>query len=203
MQFRYFQFPEKFAIWTDSPASCDFCGEAKRCFDGAPFLGSEPITAICGECLLAGKLRDRDTYACEGDIVELQQQLQALKPEKSAKTVSRKAGEVTDDLERTTPPIFTHQTWYWPCDGGDYCTFIGYGSKALYNHLAPDGDGIDLFLNSLYYTVEDLSDVDELWEESLPELPVTTLAAAKQLVTLFYVFVSQKKDKVVTLWDRR
>ncbi len=203
MDFKYFLHPDKFAIWLASPTRCDFCEAEKRCFDGKAFQGSEPFNAICEDCLQAGKLNDRDAYADEGDIVELQRQLQERKPEKSAKAVLQKAGEITDVLERTTPPIFTHQNWFWPCAGSDYCAFLGYGSKSLYNRLAPEGDGLDFFLNTLYYTVEDLSDVDELWEESLPDLPVATLAAAKALDTLFYVFVSQNKDKIVTIWDRR
>lgn len=203
MPFKYFLHPERFAIWLEVPTPCSLCGLEKRCFDGKTFQGSEPMTAICEDCLLAGKMRDVDTYACEGDIEELQRQLHDRKPDKSTKAVSLRAGEITDDLERTTPPIFTHQNWYWPCAGSDYCAFLGYGSKSLFNRLAPDGDGLDFFLNTLYYTVEDLSDVDELWEESLPDLPITSLAAAKELETLFYVFVSQKKDKVVTVWDRR
>ncbi len=203
MSFKYFEHPEKFAVWLKLPTRCDFCGAEKRCFDGAAFQSSESVAAICEECLLAGALREKDVYACEGDIAELQNQLQALKPHKSAGSVNRRAGEITDDLERTTPPIFTHQNWYWPCHGGDYCTFLGYGSKPLYHQLAPDGDGEEFFKNSLYHTVEDLSDVDELWEESLPEQAIDSLAAAKPLETLFYVFRSQHGVQVYTVWDRR
>lgn len=203
MDFKYFLHPEKFANWLVAPTRCDFCEAEKQCLDGKDFLGSEAISAICGDCLKAGKLLEQDTFACEGDIEALQRQLQERKPEKSEKAVLQKAGEITDALERTTPPVFSHQKWFWPCTVSDYCAFLGYGSKSLYNRLAPEGDGLDFFLNTLYYTVEDLSDVDELWDEYLPDLPITTLAAAKALDTLFYVFVSQKKDAVVTVWDRR
>ena len=200
--YKYFIQPDRFAIFLPAPTRCDFCETEKRCFDGATFQGSEPIAAICEDCLATGKLRNRDTFVCEGDIVELQRQLQALKPEKREKTVSKYAGEITDDLERTTPPIFTHQSWYWPCSGGDYCGFLGYGSKSLYNLLATDGNGEDFFLETLYYTVEDLSDVDELWE-IMPEAAITNVNDVKFLDTLFYVFKSQSGRQVVTVWDTR
>ena len=51
--------------------------------------------------------------------------------------------------------------------------------------------------------MEDLSDVDELWEESLPEQTIDSLAAAKPLETLFYVFRSQQGGQVFTVWDRQ
>ncbi|MBK8568340.1 MAG: hypothetical protein IPN76_34785 [Saprospiraceae bacterium] len=80
---------------------------------------------------------------------------------------------------------------------------MGYGSKGLFEFLAPDGDGEGLFKNSLYHTVEDLSDVDELWEEAMPDEPIATLVAAKAMDTLFYVFRPQQGQRVITVWDRR
>jgi uncharacterized protein CbrC (UPF0167 family) len=203
MQFKYFLQPERFAQWLPAPVKCAFCEAVKTCLDGAAFLGTDTFTAICPDCLLSAKLLEQDSYACEGDIEALKHQLQVRKPEKSDKAVSNKAGEITDLLERTTPPIFKHQNWFWPCAGGDYCTFLGYGSKGLYEFLAPDGDGEELFKNSLYHTVEDLSDVDELWEDDMPDEPIDSLAAAKAMDTLFYVFRPQQGLRVITVWDRR
>lgn len=203
MQFKYFEHPDKFAVWLESPTRCEYCQMEKRCFNGTRFHGEMKVNAICEECLLGGKLRATDIYTCEGDIEELQEQLHRRKPEKSVRAVIQRADEITDNLERTTPQIFTWQQWYWPCDGGDYCTFIGYGSRAFYDQLAPDGDGEEFFKDSLYHTVEDLSDVDELWEESMPELFVDSMAAAKMNETLFYVFKSQKSERIFTVWDRR
>lgn len=203
MQFKYFQQPERFAPWLAAPAKCDFCGAEKTCLNGTAFSGADRFAAICPDCLLSAKLLKQDSYACEGDIEALKHQLQLRKPEKSSKAVSNKAGEITDLLERTTPPIFKHQNWYWPCAGGDYCSFLGYGSKGLYEFLAPDGDGEELFKNSLYHTVEDLSDVDELWEENMPDEMIDSLAVAKAMDTLFYVFRPLHGQRVITVWDRR
>lgn len=203
MQFKYFLQPERFANWLPLPAKCSFCEAETNCLDGKAFQGSDVFAAICAGCLSSGKLYGQDSYAFEGDIEALQHQLHLRKPEKSMKAVNARAGEITDELERTTPPIYTHQNWYWPCAGGDYCTFVGYGSKGLYDFLAPDGDGEELFKNSLYHTVEDLSDVDELWEENMPVEPIDSLNAAKALETLFYVFRPQQGSRVITVWDRR
>ncbi len=201
MLFKYFEHPERFAAWLAPPTTCDICGAEKRCFDAADFDGEESITAICEDCLSGGKLRERDIFTCEGDISELQEQLHKLKPDKSPAAVIRRAGELTDDLERTTPKIVSKQQWYWPCAGGDYCIFIGYGSKALYHQLAPDSDGEEFFKNSMYHTVEDLSDVDELWEDSLPDAAIDSLETTVGMKTLFYVFRSQNGERIFTVWD--
>ncbi|MBK8565392.1 MAG: hypothetical protein IPN76_19110 [Saprospiraceae bacterium] len=190
MQFKYFQQPERFAQWLAAPANAPLRSR-KTCLDGTAFLGTDRFNAICPECLLSAKLLAQDSYTCEGDIEALKHQLQLRKPEKSTKAVSNKAGEITDLLERTTPPIFKHQNWYWPCAGGDYCSFWAMAPRAFSSSLASDGDG-EGFQELPYHTVEDLSDVDELWEEAMPDEPIATLVAAKAMDTLFYVFRPQR-----------
>lgn len=201
MNFKYFKHANKFANWLEEPTTCDFCEAEKRCIDASTFYGEDELAAICADCLKTGKLRDVDAFTCEGDIEELQKQLKALHPTLSEAELQKLSIEKTDELERTTPKITAWQDWFWPCAGGEYCSFIGYGSKAMYHDLDPDGDGEEFFKNSMYHTVEDLSDVDELWEESLPEDAIESLEETTEMDTLFYVFRSQDGKRIFTVWD--
>jgi len=106
----------------------------------------------------------------------------------------------TQELEKTTPPVITWQDWDWPCADGDYCMFLSYGSKALYNKLAEDKDGQSLFIDSVYHNLND-ADADELWEDSMPAKLIKDNRDADGLSPLFYVFKSVSGDKIVTLWD--
>ena len=90
--------------------------------------------------------------------------------------------------KKTTPQVISWQDWPWPCAEGDYCTFIGYGSKALYNRLTEDRDGARLFQLSLYHTAKEEADADELWAESMPDREIMDQAASQDYETLFYVF---------------
>jgi hypothetical protein len=93
------------------------------------------------------------------------------------------------------------QDWVWPCAEGDYCRFIGYGSKTLYASMAPGTDGMVLFKNSFYHTVAYDADVDEFWDDLLPEEDIADYNESADLPVLFYVFKSLHSDRIVTIWD--
>jgi uncharacterized protein CbrC (UPF0167 family) len=201
MKFRYFEHPEKFTGYLDKKTTCDTCGATKQCFDGSLFYGEETISAICPECLKNDKLKDRSIFTCEGDREELTRQLAKLHPELSNSEIKEIAQTKTIELEKTTPHLISWQDWAWPCADGDYCTFIGYGSKTLYNRLAKDKDGQWLFQLSLYYTVKNEEDADELWEEYMPDKAIKNYEASAEFDVLFYVFKSLTTDTIITLWD--
>ncbi len=201
MKFKYFENTQKFASWLEQPTTCEFCEQEKRCLDASAFFGEAEIDAICPACLANGSLREKDIFTCEGDVEELQRQLKALHPNLPPEELLQMAEDKTDELERTTPNIITWQDWFWPCAGGDYCVFIGYGSKTFYHQLASDGDGESLFKSSIYYALKDTSDMEELWNDSLPEDAIDSYEASAEWDTLFYVFRSQDCGQIVTLWD--
>jgi len=105
------------------------------------------------------------------------------------------------ELEKKTLHIISWQDWSWPCSDGEYCKFIGYGSKPFYNALATKTTGENLFKNSFYYTLKDDSNVDYLWKEILPENEVKDYKDSNELSTLFYVFRSLNSDKIISIWD--
>jgi len=111
------------------------------------------------------------------------------------------ANQNTTELEKTTPHLVTWQDWSWPCADGDYCKFIGYGSRPFYNSLATTTTGEQLFKNSFYYNLKDDSDIDYLWQDVLPEKEVKDYNDSSELATLFYVFKSLHSDTIITIWD--
>lgn len=201
VKFQYFAQPEKFGAFLEDETICACCQQTKHCLDASTFYGEEEIAAICLECLANGELKSRDIFTCEGDVEELTEQIQALHPEWSAAEVEKSVAEKTEMLEKTTPKVVSWQDWVWPCADGDYCTFIGYGSKALYNRLAKDKDGDWLFQRSIYHRLKYQADSDELWEESMPAKEIKDEAASQDYELLFYVFKSRSSDQLVTIWD--
>ena len=201
MTFKYFDRPELFTGLLDSITTCDTCGQDKPCFAAEAFLGSENITSICPDCLASGRLLDTDIFTCEGDIAELKRQLKALNPASTDLEIDNIAKQKTAELEKTTPYLVTWQDWSWPCADGDYCKFIGYGSRPFYNTLATVTTGEELFKNSFYYNLKDDSDIDYLWKEVLPEKEVKDYNDSNKLTTLFYVFKSLNSETIITIWD--
>ncbi|WP_128548669.1 CbrC family protein [Larkinella soli] len=201
MTFKYFDKPEIFVGFLDEKTTCDTCGEFTRCFDAEPFYGEETLAAVCPSCLEKGRLYGMDVYTCEGDFSELKRQLTERHPDLDENEIDAMAEEKTRELEKTTPHLVTWQDWLWPCADGDYCQFIGYGSRPLYNRLSRDFNGQALFESSLYYTLRDDSDADALWEEEMPRKEVRTYEESSRYSTLFYVFKSLHSDQIITTWD--
>jgi len=201
MKFKYFVSADKFGSYLDGNTQCDLCGTETRCFDASLFIGEDEMDAICPGCLAAGELKDMDLYTCEGDIAELRKQLKELNPSATETEIEQLITQKTEELEKTTPALVTWQDWEWPVADGDYCAFIGYGSRPLYNQLAKDKDGKKFFKYSLYSSFTDSSNADELWDESMPGKLIRNGNEAEGLSPLFYVFRSLHSEKIVTVWD--
>ncbi|WP_207534867.1 CbrC family protein [Desertivirga arenae] len=201
MMFKYFDRPEVFSGLKTEATTCDCCLQEKYCFDANFFSGTEDISSICPECLGSGKLLDKHIFSCSGDMTELIRQLKELHPSLTDSEIEKIAEEKTNELEKTTPYLVTWQEWDWPCADGDYCRFIGFGSRPLYNSLATTTSGEELFRNSFYYNLKDDSDIDYLWQDVLPDEEVKDYNDSNEMSTLFYVFKSLNSEKIVTIWD--
>jgi uncharacterized protein CbrC (UPF0167 family) len=163
-------------------------------------LGEEEIASICPDCLATGRLYERDIYTCQGDITELKRQLKEVNPSLTKADIDDLADQKTLELEKTTPQLITWQDWEWPCADGDYCRFIGYGSRPFYKELASGADARLFFEKSLYYTLVDETDANELWED-MPRKTVKDYADSSPYSTLFYVFKSLHSDQIITIWE--
>ncbi|MBK7036278.1 MAG: CbrC family protein [Bacteroidetes bacterium] len=201
MAFKYFEDPEEIIGLSDELITCDFCNKEKKCFDGSSFFGEDSFENICPECLKGGKLNTLDIFSCSGDIEELKLQLKSLQPELSAQEINSIAEKKTKELEKETPHLITWQDWLWPVSNGDYCKFIGYGSKSLYNKLAIKSSGEVLFKGSIYKDLKEDSDVEYLWDEVLPQDEINNYEESSEYDTVFYVFKSLTSKNIITIWD--
>lgn len=201
INFKYFERPDLFTGFIDEVSACDICKRAKPCFDAEIFYGTDSLSAICPECLAGGALHSKDIFTCESDTKALEEQIKSLNPAMPDEAVKRLVRQKTTELEKTTPHLVTWQNWRWPCADGDYCVFIGFGSKPLYKRLAKNEGGLELFKNSLYYTLADASDPNELWADSISDKEIPDYAASSVFSTLFYVFRSLHSDGIITIWD--
>ena len=198
MTFKYYDKPELFTGLRNTETTCDTCGQEKICFDAEAFYGTEDINSICPDCLSSGQLNEKNIFTCNGDIEELKQQLKNLNPTLTDTEIENIAQQKTTELEKTTPHLVTWQDWDWPCADGDYCKFIGFGSKPFYKNLAPDLPTEDFFKKSFY---DNGSDTDYLWKEVLPDKEIKNFEDSNKYGTLFYVFKSLNSDKILTIWD--
>lgn len=205
MDFKYFDNAELFTKLHDIETKCHCCKKTKLCYDAEAFYGSSgffgfnKMKSICPDCLASGQLNNYDITTCNGDSSELKRQLKDLNPQLSDSEIDNLVETKTNELEKTTPPLITWQEWPWPCLDGDYCKFIGYGSKPFYNKLAKNNNGKSLFTSSFYYKIKDASD-ETLWDNLLPDEEIKNYEDSNY-DCLFYVFKSLNSDKIVTNWD--
>lgn len=201
MDFTYFEHPEKYSPMSEDEVPCDICGKEKICFDGEVFFGTDQVSFICSNCLSKGKLMDMDIFSCEGDVEELRRQVRAAHADWNDEAIAIDVEQKSAALEKTTPHLVTWQDWPWPAADGDYCRFIGYGSRQKYASLSKDADGEILFKQSLYYAVKEDADADELWQDLLPEEDIADYNESAEMPVLFYVFRSLHSDRILTVWD--
>ena len=197
MIFKHFDHPEFFTGLKEPETNCDICRQNKLCFDAELFYGADNLASVCPECLASGQLKKKDVFTCIGDKVQLSKQIRRLNPALGESEIENIVKQKTIELEKTTPRLLTWQDWNWPCAEGDYCKFIGYGSKPFYKELAKEIPTQDFFRSS-FYELDSYN--DDLWS-ILPESKIKTYHDSNQYSTLFYVFKSLNSDKIVTIWD--
>jgi uncharacterized protein CbrC (UPF0167 family) len=198
MTFKYFDHPELFVGLRNIETICDTCKQNKICFNAEGFLGWDELTSICPECLESGKLINLDSFTCTGDIQNLVVQLKQIYPNLTEDEIQEMAKQKTIELEKSTPSLATWQDWSWPCADGDYCKFIGYGSKPFYKYLANDTSVEDFFKESFY---DNEYYDDDLWSESVPDEIIKDYNDSNVYQRLFYVFKSLNSNKIITRWD--
>lgn len=197
MIFKYYDKPELFTGLTNTERICDICRKENFCFDAEAFYGIDRLKLICPDCLVNGKLNEINSFTCNGDKSELKRQIKKLNPKLSDVEIERIVKEKTFELEKTTPHLITWQDWEWPCADGDYCKFIGFGSKPLFRELAINEPAETFFKNSFY---DSNYYEDYLWEE-VPDNLILNHVESEQYFTLFYVFQSLNSDRIVIIWD--
>lgn len=147
-------------------------------------------------CLAEGRLAAHDLSTNEGNIEELQLQLQQLRPDLSLEQIDGIAQQRTEELEQRTPVLLTWQDWFWPVHCGDYCQFIKEAGKPDLIALARDGDGKSFFHDHLADLA--FTDVDAVWNSIRLDSPTTYTEAYTVGV---YLFQCLECNQYIIVWD--
>ncbi len=202
MTFKYFKYPERFGAYLEGEVVCDCCKKTKKCFDGELFYGEKTITAICGDCLLAGELKPLEIYTNDADGQGLVNQLAELYPNKSAEEILKEARQKTDIVEMQTPSILSWQDWKFPAIDGDYGEFLGFASKRDYIRVSKSlgiEDASAFFKSTLHPDWKGHINLDLLWEQ-VPKKYIKELKGSNHDV-IFYLFKSTSAENYLTIWD--
>lgn len=200
MPYKYFKYPKRYAVFTEANATCEICGTVTQCLDASAFYAEQELEAICENCVSTGRLEEINAFTNDGDVEQLFDQLLELYPNTEKEQLLQEAKAKTNELEMQTPPIVSWQDWKFPALDGDYCQFIGFASQQDFNALATDGNGKQLFDESLLDELREYTDIDAIWER-IPKQKVKTVAQSNNYTLLAYLFKSVVSEKYVTIWD--
>jgi uncharacterized protein CbrC (UPF0167 family) len=109
------------------------------------FYGVEELDFVCEQCLVAGRLAERDFATNEGDLVALRAQLREIAPDRAEQLEKDR----TEELEQRTPHLVTWQDFRWPAHCGDYCEFVSEVGQKELTEMAPGGDGPAFLADSM------------------------------------------------------
>jgi len=217
MNFKYIKNPHNSVAinYSEKPQKCDICQKYSTGYEG-PYYGYEDINFICEDCLLNGKLKEKDIEANLGHRFILKRQLKKLYPDKDEQDIETLVNQRTEEINYRTPPLTTFQEFTWPVHCGDYCCFIMEAGKSELNELSSSGNGKD-FLKSLpewenygediqlsdsqreYKEIDDIDwlDIDSLWNY----LPLHSPKNESDPVSPLFLFQCLVCKKYVALLD--
>ncbi len=98
-------------IQTDSPVTCDCCGNLTKIYYESPFYAVENVDCLCPECISSGKAAKKYDGEFQDEC--------SLESGVDGK-------DKTDELIHRTPGYNGWQQEYWRTHCGDYCAFKGY-----------------------------------------------------------------------------
>jgi hypothetical protein len=175
-EFRYFAQPHDVtaSTWKETPAPCDLCGEGRPGYDGPYYGEDDSVEFVCEECLIAGRLAERDLSTNEGE---------------HGPPADRRA-----ELEQRTPHLVTWQDFFWPVHCGDYCRFVRNVGERELVELSPDGDAVA-------YANEHLSDDLKEFPLDADSLPPRAPTAEDWWDVGLYLFECLECGRHVVHWD--
>jgi len=150
-KFKYFRDPDSFAFRIDDRAECSICKNIGLWFDASGFYGEDDLEIICDDCLVTGKLMEREYEIFINDAFGGNE-------------------EETNIIMYKTPPLPTWQDMVWPSINGQYCVFEGLASRE-------DFESQEEFKKAFIRSDDGVSDLDYLWE-ALPKKRITTYKQA-------------------------
>jgi uncharacterized protein CbrC (UPF0167 family) len=167
--FRYLHDPQT-GWYEEEVAACVVCRQMRPGY-GFIQMHSEGYDTyqVCEDCLLAGRLIERDLRINEGDSEALRDQLQAQRPEMPTEEREALIAARTTEVEQRTPCPPVLNLFTWPTHCGDYAVFFQQVDSDDLSQLAPDGNGKAFLISHLHpdYADVDKEFVDNVWQDRL------------------------------------
>jgi uncharacterized protein CbrC (UPF0167 family) len=157
IEFRYFRNPKDYAFRTDEAKPCSVCGKEGIWFDGGGFYGADDIDCICDTCLSEGKLKELE--------IETNEAFEGSE-------------EQREEIVFRTPALPTWQDRCWPFRDGDYCQFEKIASKVDFTDKTE-------FISSFSKEDQENSDLSDIWENYLPEKPITSIQDGNYDISIY------------------
>ncbi len=203
-QYRYFRDPHHFSSYQAAPERCDICGKSRAGYGGVYYGENEDVEFVCEECIIAGRLVEKEQFTNTGNVDLVGEQLLKLNPEWSAEQIASAADERLLELQTRTPGIITWQDTDFPVHCGDFCCFLKYAGRPDYKAISSLRDGYDAWFASMDFPNYKPSSIDQqakyLWEKCLrddtPKDGETACSAE------FYLFQCLACGTYITEWDQ-
>ena len=190
--FRYHQSPHEFSTYSQEVRNYDLCGKKASGYEG-PFYGANKIDFVCEECLVSGKLAERNASTNEGDFGTLKKEIQEKQSNLSSEEIESLVKVADDELQHRTPHVVTWQDFFWPVHCADYCCFIKEAGKPDLLKIASEGQ-VHLLFDDI-----DNEDFGQWFEAAVrPDSPTDNSVAYSVGVYLFKCLHCQK---YMVLWD--
>jgi len=190
--FRYHHNPHKFSTYSLELGNCDFCSQKTPGYKG-PFYGTNNVNFVCEECLIVGKLAERNAFTNEGDFGSLKKEIQQKQPQLNESEIVRLAKIANDELCHRTPHVVTWQDFLWPVHCADYCGVIKEAGKPDLLKIAPMDE-----VRLMFGSIDDENFKDWFETGIRPDSPNDNLIAYSIGVYLFQCLHCQK---YIVLWD--
>jgi uncharacterized protein CbrC (UPF0167 family) len=191
IMFRYFRQPHEFSTFSKTPKICDLCGKSQPGYNG-PFYGRNSVQFVCEQCIIEGKLAEKNSFTNEGNFNELLVQLESKVSEFSKAEIEKMAKAKDDELTHRTPHVITWQDFIWPVHCGDYCCFLKEVGQPELLAIAPEGQ-----VHRLFESNND-DNFNDWWPNIRPDAPKDNTTAYSVGVYLFQCLNCQE---YVVLWD--
>jgi uncharacterized protein CbrC (UPF0167 family) len=127
-------------------------------------------------------------------------QLKEKYPEKSEAEIKEIAEDRSREFASTCPSFTTWQDFYWPVANGEYCQFLLIAGKSELNELASDGNGEQLFKDSLQDKPSE-QNTNALWNSLKDENIIDNGTVDQNWPSLALVFKDITTGKLLIVWD--
>lgn len=145
-----------------------------------------------------GRLVKVGASAVDPDSGALRQQIESLNPNALADEIEKQAREITRQLEGSTPKFPTWQDWSWPLIVEIIANSSNWRDKMTSMSWQKIGTARELFGNSLYGGLKEITDVEGVWSSLKPD---AVNGLYDNWSPMAYIFKCRNCGAILTIWD--